>query len=207
MTKTVEFNGCVYEQNPNSGYYFKKTTRNADRRGTIQLHRAVWEYYNGTIPEGCHIHHIDGDKDNNDITNLECISAKEHLSMHSKRLMEDESYKEKNRKQLDEARELASEWHRSAEGIEWHRKHTEESLGKAWIKTERVCEYCGRKFMGTRRAMYCSDKCGNRARKNVKIKTLQCPQCGKEFTTYSGKQKYCSASCRQEAENEKRRKQ
>jgi len=41
------------------------------------LHRVVWSYYNGPIPDDCIIHHIDKDPANNDISNLECI--KEHL--------------------------------------------------------------------------------------------------------------------------------
>lgn len=44
----------------------------------VYLHRRIWEQKNGPIPEGFHIHHIDGNKENNDISNLECISKGEH---------------------------------------------------------------------------------------------------------------------------------
>ena len=49
--KIVTFNGDTYVQQP-SGYYFKYTTKNAERRHAKQLHRAVWEFYNGPIPDG-----------------------------------------------------------------------------------------------------------------------------------------------------------
>ena len=44
------------------------------------LHRAVWEKINGPISDGYDIHHIDGDKANNHIDNLELISKSEHAS-------------------------------------------------------------------------------------------------------------------------------
>ena len=46
------------------------------------LHRAIWELVNGKIPEGFMIHHIDGNKKNNNIENLECLSRKEHGKKH-----------------------------------------------------------------------------------------------------------------------------
>ena len=49
------------------------------------LHRVVWEAFYGSIPNGYHINHIDGNKTNNELSNLECISPKdnyEHSKMH-----------------------------------------------------------------------------------------------------------------------------
>src|SRR5258708_4095523 len=46
------------------------------------LHRSIWELINGPIPDGFHIHHIDGNKLNNNIENLQCLSHAEHLSLH-----------------------------------------------------------------------------------------------------------------------------
>src|SRR5215469_4924479 len=46
------------------------------------LHRAVWMHSNGKIPKGYHIHHIDGNHDNNDITNLQCLSPGDHQRLH-----------------------------------------------------------------------------------------------------------------------------
>ena len=56
-----KFNGVVYcmSNAPRmEGRYFK----------LLSLHRMVWTCYNGEIPDGYDIHHIDFDKNNNDIS-------------------------------------------------------------------------------------------------------------------------------------------
>lgn len=47
-------------------------------------HRLVWEKYNGEIPKGYHIHHINGNKQDNRIENLMLIDSSKHSSFHSK---------------------------------------------------------------------------------------------------------------------------
>lgn len=48
-------------------------------------HQYIWMVANGCdIPEGYDIHHIDGNRHNNSIYNLELIDEKTHLSEHSK---------------------------------------------------------------------------------------------------------------------------
>lgn len=46
------------------------------------IHRLVWEKYNGTIPEGCIVHHKDENKLNWDIDNLELLTRAEHTDAH-----------------------------------------------------------------------------------------------------------------------------
>ena len=46
-------------------------------------HRRVWRKHHGPVPVGYFIHHIDGDKQNNDISNLELIDALTHKRIHS----------------------------------------------------------------------------------------------------------------------------
>lgn len=46
-------------------------------------YRKIWEEYNQQeIPKGYHIHHIDGNHDNNNPENLECLSAEDHWKKH-----------------------------------------------------------------------------------------------------------------------------
>ena len=201
--KVIEFNGETYVRNPKSRYYFKHTTRNCERRGAKQLHRAVWEYYNGAIPKGYHIHHVDGNVDNNDISNLECVRAWEHLSHHAKKNLENEEYRQHNKEHLLAQQEKAKEWHKSVEGREWHRQHAQESILKSTVHSiKKRCEYCGQMYLGTVQQRFCSQSCGEKARRRrIGLKFMpcerQCPNCGKSFTAHNVRHKFCCAKCKQ----------
>jgi hypothetical protein len=43
------------------------------------VHRLVWENWGGDIPEGYEINHLDFNKSNNCISNLECITRQENI--------------------------------------------------------------------------------------------------------------------------------
>lgn len=47
-------------------------------------HHLIWEYYYGEIPSGNIIHHINGDKTDNRIENLEMMTIVEHVNLHWK---------------------------------------------------------------------------------------------------------------------------
>lgn len=54
----------------------------------MTIYRKIYEQHYGSIPVDEHgrtyeIHHIDGDNTNNDITNLKCVSIKEHFDIHA----------------------------------------------------------------------------------------------------------------------------
>jgi hypothetical protein len=53
-------------------------------------YRKVWELHNGPIPKDTNgrsyeIHHLDLDRTNNSIENLQCVSLQEHYEIHLKR--------------------------------------------------------------------------------------------------------------------------
>ena len=55
----------------------------------MKTYRKIWEQYYGNIPidedgRTFEIHHIDGNRSNNDINNLMCISIKDHYDIHYK---------------------------------------------------------------------------------------------------------------------------
>ena len=50
-----------------------------------RIHRACWEAYHGPIPSGYIVHHINGDRFNNVIENLACMSQSEHTRLHALR--------------------------------------------------------------------------------------------------------------------------
>ena len=58
--------------------------RQTDSRKThVSLHRYVWEKERGTIPEGYDVHHLNGDRADNRIENLECLPKAEHTRLYS----------------------------------------------------------------------------------------------------------------------------
>ncbi len=58
---------------------YKTTTRDCKTR---YVHRLVWEDNNGEIPKSNIVHHINGDKKDNRIENLQCLSRSEHRTKH-----------------------------------------------------------------------------------------------------------------------------
>lgn len=61
-----------------SGYIRYKVSVNGVERKVL-AHRLVYETYKGDIPEGLFINHIDGNKRNNNINNLELVTNKENV--------------------------------------------------------------------------------------------------------------------------------
>jgi hypothetical protein len=45
-------------------------------------YRKIWEKANGPIPDDYEIHHIDGNRSNNNLSNLMLVSIEEHLEIH-----------------------------------------------------------------------------------------------------------------------------
>ena len=59
-----------------------KTTRVNGK--SVKLHDLIWEQAHGEkIPEGYHVHHIDGNGNNNDPSNLVLMSRSEHMKLHA----------------------------------------------------------------------------------------------------------------------------
>ena len=79
MAEHIIFNGRKYYQTP-SGYWLSSFPR-----PTKLLHRAIWEAANGEVPEGCDIHHIDENKSNNSLENLQCLTVSEHCALHARK--------------------------------------------------------------------------------------------------------------------------
>lgn len=114
----------------------------ANKDGNILVHRMVYFDYYGSIPEGHHIHHKDGNKKNNAIENLEAITNSEHHKEHH-------PTGAKMRNQYGECKVKALE-----QRISYRRM-------KKFIP--RTCEQCSTSFVMKRSdAKYCSERCRNR---------------------------------------------
>ena len=70
---------CEMKPHPKSGYVFFSVKINGVRKAT-SVHRLVWETFNGEIPVGYEIDHIDGNKQNNALSNLRCVTHIENLA-------------------------------------------------------------------------------------------------------------------------------
>lgn len=188
--KYQHFNDLKFTRDDETGYYLNSTVRR-------RMHRYVWEFYHGKIPKAYQIHHIDGDRANNNISNLEMIRVGVHQRLHGEKLSEME--RQIRRDNLEQnARPKAVEWHKSEAGREWHKIH-----GKAVMEnrepTLHTCVYCGKEYLSKQKdGRFCSNKCKAawRRKSGVDTETRTCAVCGNEFSAnrYT-KTVTCSRSC------------
>lgn len=86
--QTLGLNKDLYERSKRIyhdkqyGYVFYRPARNKNNPTKIALHRKIWIATYGEIPEGYIVHHIDGNKLNNDIKNLCLMTRSEHMKHH-----------------------------------------------------------------------------------------------------------------------------
>lgn len=77
----------------NRGYVLVSPPKGYKHRG---LHQYIWMCANGCeMPEGFDVHHIDGNKLNNNIYNLELIESFKHRSEHKKGIVLSEVHRKK----------------------------------------------------------------------------------------------------------------
>jgi hypothetical protein len=129
----VEFGGEKYYRD-NDGYF--KSSRS---RGRKLLHRDVWSAANGPIPDGWHIHHRDHDRGNNDLANLEALSAKRHHGHHGPK-----------------------------GAFRWSGEQRSASRASEWTAREpwpRTCRECGAEYLSrsNKPSHYCTPKCCDKA--------------------------------------------
>lgn len=149
--KIIVFQGLKYTL---SGSYYRRNKWGS--KGPSSLHRAIWEQANGPIPHGYEVHHKDGDTFNNELSNLECISAREHQREH---MLERHARGEMG-PPGPLARERAAEWHRSEAGAEWHSQNSKKIWAeKVWHDCK--CQVCGVPFKSAfpTRAKFCHQNC------------------------------------------------
>jgi hypothetical protein len=172
------------------------------------MHREIWEFYNGGIPSGMHIHHIDGDPANNKIENLEMLTHKDHMRKHKW----DDDRLTKQIKHLENVRPLASSWHSTKEGIASNtrisREFRDSPKGQGFHKKiaklsyinfvpiTKKCAFCGKEFKTTRHDhcnQFCSKVCVSRNRRASGVDNIvkSCKFCSKEFEVNKYQLKQC----------------
>lgn len=182
--KYIEYDGLKFCRDEKTGYYLNSTIRK-------RLHRYVWEKEVGTIPKGCQIHHVNGNKADNRIDNLAIMTATGHQRMHGEEL----ARKEQARENIQKAIKAAPKWHGSDVGKKWHSEHAK---GLKQPRYEKKCEVCGKSFMGINRQRFCSNACKAKYRRDSGADNIEriCEQCGRTFmSSRHVDQKYCSREC------------
>lgn len=178
-----------------SGKYYQSGRKTVKHR---LLHRRIWSDAHGEIPDGHVIHHIDGNWQNNELTNLETIPSGKHSSAHMVERHKDPQMKALFDAGLAKAREAAKEWHSSDEGREWHVKNGL-SVWETKTKGTAQCQKCNKTFetYWPSKAIYCSKACQSISayyRDFTEIR--KCTHCGQSFKANKyRKTSFCSRTC------------
>lgn len=180
--KHQKFDGVVYRKKSDTHY-----------GNGLQIHRVVYAYYFGEIPDDYIIHHIDANPANNDISNLQLLSKVEHGKLHgfSQQVQKfvcvycgKEFYAVKNANSKNGNKFCSS-------------KCCQHFHNRAPLEVKH-CQYCGKAFETShiRTKKYCSESCrrqsGYQRHEEVRI----CSFCGKSFKVDRyRKTRYCSRDC------------
>lgn len=163
--RVIVYNGKNYTRYGNSKYYWH---HGKWKEPPVSLHVQIWKDNYGEIPKGYIVHHKDGNADNNGLSNLECITEKEHKARH----YADMEWSERTRRAFSKGQ-----------------------LSRPMIKY--ICKNCGKEFESRRayKVNFCSDLCGQRWRTehpiSTKIYEKECPKCGQTFKTTKWHRRLC----------------
>lgn len=170
--KRQRFNGVIYRKNK-YGHFVS----------SYGIHRAVWIYYHGDIPDSYHIHHINGNKADNTFENLQCLTKAEHQAIHASSIEN-----KLPRKSTLVCKNCGNEYIGYYSG---NNAFCSEECRKNFYSKDTVCIICGKTFKTRYHAKFCSAECMGKARRVFH----ECLFCGKKFRSHHPKQKYCSREC------------
>jgi len=180
--KHQKFNGMIFRK-AKGGHY----------ENSFALHRSVWQYYNGEVPEGDFvIHHLDEDKDNNSQNNLQLVTREQHRKIHHELAKTERICLVCGKKYFSSNLNCTSKFCSSAckSRYKYYNSPNNEI---------RKCECCGKEFSvpKTFNNRFCSKSCSTTFNNKKKAVEKICPICGKKFTLKypSVRQSCCSREC------------
>ena len=187
------FNSITYRKQSNGRY---ATTKH--------IHRDVWQYWHGEIPDEHAIHHLDRNPTNNTAENLQCLSAIEHSKLHlpkKQQIPQQKSTlvcKQCGQEYSTVKRKNSAFCSRQCRDKFRYRNDVE----------KRICKFCGQQFEAFRynKNQFCSPQCHYQFTIQQNLETRICPCCGKSFEARKTlKKKYCSKACAIRAQHERRK--
>lgn len=187
-----KFEGIIFRKNKDGHYYCG-----------FAIHRAVWSYYHGEIPEKHEIHHVNHNKGDNAVLNLQLLTNFAHQQIHHRKPPIKKICPVCGIKFTLKRRSYDAVCCSYACGIKWRDRNK--------VHVEKTCPVCGKIFTVPPRLSkqsFCSTACSAKAtakKKKVPIVEITCSYCGKIFSvpSYYSKKKYCSAHCYHEAKRKK----
>ena len=190
--KYQRFNGVNFRKRK-GGHYFTPM---------YSIYRAVWQYYYGEVPPKTIIHHIDENKDNNNIENLTPMFPADHVKYHHGKNFD-------NRLNVPFICSVCGKVYRGR--FVGQKKFVCPECRKNSPQKiyQKICAWCGKEFTTTgKKTECCSQSCAGhltyyrRTGETGELKERVCIVCGKKFyVSRSHKSKgqkdriTCSAEC------------
>ena len=178
-TKSVFYRGVQFTRRDGRNYW-EAHPRTAKKHGlnSVLLHRNVYESEVGEIPAGFHVHHIDGNAENKDVSNLERIAKSDHARLH---------YEERVAKGDGPGQgEAAVAWRTSEEGRAQLSENAR-TMHENSPEREFACADCGKSVRTKHQTAFLCEECGPKrksARKGEGHMLYICEVCGKEYPRY-----------------------
>ena len=130
----------------------------------LRLHREKLRLELGLTKEqmkNYDVHHIDGNKDNNDISNLQLINKIQHVTMHAK---------EQLHTKIVKICEWCGEEYESSSNIAYKQRFCSNKCKAKWRREhglnniKRICKNCGKEFIcdNTSKKVFCTRSCAGK---------------------------------------------
>lgn len=162
-TDEIEWGGRRYRRHPEHRDRHRRVYYMATTAPRTYLHRDVYSAAYGPVPNGWHVHHIDHDPSNNDITNLAVMSPTDHAAHHGEQLTEHS----RRCDECDRPYATLRPWSRWCSAACKERRRRRDGVAyvrprNPWTE-QRVCAQCGHPYTAKRPwARFCSQRCRNR---------------------------------------------
>lgn len=106
--RNIHFKETILQQSIGANGYKNVTLSKNGKTKTIEVHKLVYEAFNGKVPDNMQVNHIDENHHNNNLSNLNLLTPKENTNYgyHNRRVSKTKSKKvyqyDKSHKLIDE---------------------------------------------------------------------------------------------------------